>query len=388
VAADLAIIREGHIAADFYFMLAGKAKMIKLHGSPYLQERGTFHVLRLIKNGDAFGDESMSHPDSERTYSVITTEKSILLSLSSVDYVTMLLKTRDDEQAPEHIIFLSTLAFLKDFPKHKLTEEGDEYIRNYYLRAGSVISEALSESEYIYVVKYGSCRVLVEMAPQGCEFSRKICKNVALKINDLKVHSRLSLGASQTLGESNPAQEEEPILPWVPRVSSVIEFLYGHKHEIAKNPSVMTALKHMKHAYIDKDYQQTKGNTTVSILADLTSRQKFSFSNNKVRRFSEDGDDNIIDGGSLKSSMKSSGESFDFGSSSESIDVKNSTSSRQNVEKHLSFIVGNTSNTRFPKLSRSTSGARHAVGTNIDMEIDINRSVTSSSTLSSKLKSR
>ncbi|GFO44210.1 cyclic nucleotide-binding domain-containing protein 2-like [Plakobranchus ocellatus] len=106
VDADLAIIRQGHIAADFYFMLAGSAKMIKLNGSPYLEEHGTLDTLRILRSGDAFGDESMSHPNSERTYSVITTEKSILLSLSSVDYISMLLQTRDDEQAPEHILFL------------------------------------------------------------------------------------------------------------------------------------------------------------------------------------------------------------------------------------------------------------------------------------------
>ncbi|GFO09922.1 hypothetical protein PoB_003642700 [Plakobranchus ocellatus] len=80
--------------------------MIKLNGSPCIEERGRFDTLRIIRNGDAFGDESMSHPNSERTYSVITLENSILLSVSSVEYISLLLSTRDDEQAPEHILFL------------------------------------------------------------------------------------------------------------------------------------------------------------------------------------------------------------------------------------------------------------------------------------------
>ncbi|RUS85625.1 hypothetical protein EGW08_006637, partial [Elysia chlorotica] len=289
VAADLAVIREGHYAADFYFMLAGKARMIKLHGSPFLKERGTFHTLRLLKNGDAFGDESMSHPDSVRTYSVITTEKSILLSLSSVDYISMLQQTRDDEQAPEHIIFLSTLAFLKDFPKQKLIEEGDEYIRNYYLRAGSVISEALSQSEYIYVVKYGSCRVLVEMPPPGSEWSKK----------------RRSTQELSTLRPIVSGSDDKLDIHSIGRHSSVLEFLFTHREEIGKNATAMAALKHMKEAHIDKEYEQTKAEaekfkrkakkmfsslraSTIAHCTDSELRTKYSFKTDAIRKNSSD----------------------------------------------------------------------------------------------------
>lgn len=378
VAADLAIIREGHIAADFYFMLAGKAKMIKLHGSPHLAQRGTFQLLRQIKNGDAFGDESMSHPDSERTYSVITTEKSVLLSLSSVDYVTMLLKTRDDEQAPEHIIFLSTLAFLQDFPKQKLIEEGDEYIRNYYLRAGSVISEALSESEYIYVVKYGSCRVLVEMVPPNVDMDKK--RRSTMEVQNPNKLSLLPI-PSPTLSD----RDQHDI--GVSRASSVLEFLQGHKDEIAKNSSAMSALNHMMTSQIDKEYKQTKDeaekfrkkskrlfrslhHSTIEQTEGLQFATS-SFSGIKTKRLIEEEGGMTAEGVCRVDSLeKSSGESFGFESSNtqSAEDLKNSTSSRHNVEKHLSFIVSNASNEKLPKVTKTNSGlTRHAVGTNIDL---------------------
>ncbi|RUS85627.1 hypothetical protein EGW08_006639, partial [Elysia chlorotica] len=55
-----------------------------------------------------------------------------------------------------------------------------------------------------------------------------------------------------------------------------------------------------------------------------------------------------------------------------SLDVKNSTSSRAHVEKHLSFVVSNSpQNQKGPRVTKSmSSSSRHAVGTTIDIDID------------------
>lgn len=48
----------------------------------------------------------MSDPECEREYSVISSEPCALLAISTYDYSTMIHVKKDNEVAPEHILFL------------------------------------------------------------------------------------------------------------------------------------------------------------------------------------------------------------------------------------------------------------------------------------------
>ncbi|XP_059145656.1 uncharacterized protein LOC131932758 [Physella acuta] len=106
VPADKVIIRECHISQDFYILLRGKAKMTKLNGSPFVDEKGEHTLIRWLKRDTIFGEESMSQPLSEREYTVYSTDHCDVLAVNINDYLDMLMKTRDDEEAPEHIAFI------------------------------------------------------------------------------------------------------------------------------------------------------------------------------------------------------------------------------------------------------------------------------------------
>ncbi|BFZ04435.1 hypothetical protein BsWGS_07474 [Bradybaena similaris] len=163
--ADKYIIRERHIACDFYVLLTGKAKVVKMRGSPYIYERGELTFIRYIRKSEGFGDESMSDPECEREYSVISTEPCALLSISVHDYLQMLSTRKEDEFAPEHIIFLCNLRLMDKFPKVKLLEEGNENITIHYFRPETVVSKNLEDSNFVFVVFSGSCLLLAEIFP-------------------------------------------------------------------------------------------------------------------------------------------------------------------------------------------------------------------------------
>ncbi|KAH9491009.1 hypothetical protein Btru_051740 [Bulinus truncatus] len=165
VPADKVIIRECHMAQDFYILLRGKAKMTRLIGSSVIGEPGDQQLIKWLKKDMVFGQESMFEPRSERKYTVISTDHCDMLAINIYDYLAMLMTTRDDEEAPEHIAFICTLDLLKDFPKAKLLEEGVENVTLYFFSAGTLVTASLEEAAYIFVVKYGTAIVMAEKPP-------------------------------------------------------------------------------------------------------------------------------------------------------------------------------------------------------------------------------
>ncbi|CAG5129571.1 unnamed protein product, partial [Candidula unifasciata] len=166
IEANKYIIRERHIASDFYVLLKGKAKEVRLIGNPYFKAKSEMRQTRFIRKSEAFGDESMSDPECQRDYSIISCEPCSLLAVSVYDYNVMLHTKKDNETAPEHILFISHLKLMDDFPKKKLLEEGDENITIHYFRQDSVISKNLKTCNYVFVVSNGNCRVVSEIPPE------------------------------------------------------------------------------------------------------------------------------------------------------------------------------------------------------------------------------
>ncbi|XP_059178005.1 uncharacterized protein LOC131957296 [Physella acuta] len=160
------VIRQGQKAQSFYFVISGKLKVLSLKGNADCLHFGEFKEIMMYKAQDCFGEECISQPYSYRTYSIITDEPCILLSVNIHEVYQMEMNIKHNEEAPEHIRFLSTLPFLDNFPKPKLIEEADENVMLFYFRANTVITEDVEDSEFVYVVSWGSADVLVELLPQ------------------------------------------------------------------------------------------------------------------------------------------------------------------------------------------------------------------------------
>ncbi|KAH9525560.1 hypothetical protein Btru_001692, partial [Bulinus truncatus] len=222
------VIREGQKAYSFYFVVTGKLKMTHLIGDPYHGKYSEFQKVATIKAQDTFGEECIARPYSKRKFSVVTEEPTILLSVNIHELYKMELEVKDHEEAPEHIKFLSTLSFLETFPKSKLKEEADENIMLFYFRPNTVITPDAASSEFVYVISWGTCQVLVEIPPNAkviynyiksekerLEMAARVCfrrKSSAYQLIDLMkikqeelvAHSRQSTVGNMTLNSLEP----------------------------------------------------------------------------------------------------------------------------------------------------------------------------------------
>ncbi|KAH9502284.1 hypothetical protein Btru_073333 [Bulinus truncatus] len=136
VPADKVIIREGHVADSFYFLITGKVLAVKLTGSPVFEHRSKFTVLKVFEKDEIIG-EGISNR-SHRSYSVTSIVKCTLLSINIDDYYRIFNYCGSPDENPEHIRLL---------------------------RKGIVITPDSSKSHYIYVVKSGTCRVMTMVKP-------------------------------------------------------------------------------------------------------------------------------------------------------------------------------------------------------------------------------
>ncbi|KAI8782468.1 cyclic nucleotide-binding domain-containing protein 2 [Biomphalaria glabrata] len=201
------VIREGQQAFSFYFVVTGKLSMTRLVGDPYHTNYSEFQRLTALKAQDTFGEECIARPYSVRTYSVVVEEPTLLLSVNIHEVHKMELEIKDHEEAPEHIKFLSTLRFLELFPKTKLKDEADENIMLFYFRPNTVVTPDAANSEFVYVVSWGTCQVLVEIPPSS--------KMVANYVNyqkakfEMKARSvRKKVSAYQLIEELQSRQSE------------------------------------------------------------------------------------------------------------------------------------------------------------------------------------
>ncbi|CAL1537060.1 unnamed protein product [Lymnaea stagnalis] len=130
---DKVIIREGHVADSFYFLISGRVVAVKLVGSPLYEKHSRFSVLKIFEKDDIFGEEGISNR-SHRNYSVTTTEKSTLLSVNIDDYYRIFNTSISGDENPDHIRLLSQLDFMKYFPVQELIQNSEGNIILFYYR--------------------------------------------------------------------------------------------------------------------------------------------------------------------------------------------------------------------------------------------------------------
>lgn len=152
------ILKEGHYAESFYFILSGSAIVKKLlmdeaTGQPQLA------VVGRLTSGQCFGEIALLH-HSMRTASVESLTKMQLLVIDRDDFANIFMMEGQDGGEAEHISHLRTRAtFLKHWPVEVLRDHKDWCLFNYF-RRGNVVVHDSRRSDWIYIVKSGSCTVL------------------------------------------------------------------------------------------------------------------------------------------------------------------------------------------------------------------------------------
>jgi len=166
---DKVLIRQSHIAQDYYIILSGRISRTMLVGAADGQSEQTiFRHLNTFSKDTIFGEEAITRPGSEREYSATSCTKCDLLSINIHDYFACIMTPCDPRALyPDHIKFLCTCDFLRSFPRERMLTDAEGNISLAYFRPNCVVETNMEEAEWVYVVWWGTCRTLCEIDPTG-----------------------------------------------------------------------------------------------------------------------------------------------------------------------------------------------------------------------------
>ncbi|WAQ99621.1 CNBD2-like protein [Mya arenaria] len=153
VAPKRIIIRQGHFAENFYFILSGHAVVTILLKNP--KTGATFvKTATIMKKGMSFGELALLH-HSKRTATVTSQDTVQLLSIGREDFFDIFMSVDGDDNMPHHIRFVSNLDFMKDWPIEELIEHPEHCLLHFFKRNTTIVANS-NNSEWLYIVKSGS----------------------------------------------------------------------------------------------------------------------------------------------------------------------------------------------------------------------------------------
>ncbi|XP_060069572.1 uncharacterized protein LOC132549641 [Ylistrum balloti] len=151
------VLRQGHPASAYYFVLSGEAVVMVMDESR-TYARPAFHI---NKGGD-FGELSIIQ-GTKRNATIICKEPCEFLSIGKKDYKRIFMsggtKSLGD---PDQEKFLKSLSFLDGWPIEKLKECPDK-TKFLYFKRGDVLAQDSNYYDWIIVVKSGSVQILKKL---------------------------------------------------------------------------------------------------------------------------------------------------------------------------------------------------------------------------------
>lgn len=158
------IIRQGHQAECFYFILSGIVLINKAFNSKQDGKEKTKRVARLGKGG-SFGELALLHHRC-RNATVVCKDDVSLLAVGRKDFCDIFMSDGRGKE-PEHICYLKSISYLKDLPLNDLIAQKDACLFHYFRRGFVMVNN--SETDWIYVAKTGSFRVLTKILKRKLE---------------------------------------------------------------------------------------------------------------------------------------------------------------------------------------------------------------------------
>ncbi|XP_038055384.1 uncharacterized protein LOC119727545 isoform X2 [Patiria miniata] len=154
------IIRQGHYAENFYFVISGSVVVTIMEtkadtGEPHIR------TAAVLRKGSSFGELALLH-HSKRTATVSSQGEVQLLAIGREDFFDIFMRGQQPGEEPEHVKYLRQLSFMKHWPVERLIEHPEMCLFHFYKR-GQVIVKDSNKSDWIYIVKSGSCQVLKQL---------------------------------------------------------------------------------------------------------------------------------------------------------------------------------------------------------------------------------
>uniref|UniRef100_A0A2C9LSR5 Cyclic nucleotide-binding domain-containing protein n=1 Tax=Biomphalaria glabrata TaxID=6526 RepID=A0A2C9LSR5_BIOGL len=147
------IIRQGHRAENFYFILSGCAVVTEL--DLYANHA---HTTNVLGKGNSFGELALLNR-SLRSATVTCREDVELIWIERQDFIDIFMARVSGKEA-DHITFLKTVELLQGWPVDRLPAQNPKLCAFTYVRRGVVLCQDSSKSDWIFVVVSGSCKIL------------------------------------------------------------------------------------------------------------------------------------------------------------------------------------------------------------------------------------
>ncbi|XP_038047769.1 cyclic nucleotide-binding domain-containing protein 2-like [Patiria miniata] len=169
------IVREGHKPRSFYFIYSGSVVVTVMEPG-----RLTQRTVAILKRGDSFGELAILN-DGKRTSTVTAREDLQLLVISAQDFMKIFMsggvKRLTD---PDHLAFIRSIDFLKGWPIQMLDLHPKQCVFNFF-RRDTVLVRDSKYSDWIYIVKSGSCSVVMRLSKANADknSSRHVTKTEA-----------------------------------------------------------------------------------------------------------------------------------------------------------------------------------------------------------------
>ncbi|OWF46625.1 Cyclic nucleotide-binding domain-containing protein 2 [Mizuhopecten yessoensis] len=151
------IIRQGHMADNFYFILSGTAVVTILETDQDTKEQ-LVRTAALLGKGNSFGELALMH-GAKRSATVTCKNSVELLAVGRDDFIDIFMPVEKDQE-PEHIRFLRSVILLRGWPIVRLPYHDPKICCFTYFRRGLLLCKDSNTSEWVYVIKTGTCRVL------------------------------------------------------------------------------------------------------------------------------------------------------------------------------------------------------------------------------------
>ncbi|XP_066284423.1 cyclic nucleotide-binding domain-containing protein 2-like [Branchiostoma lanceolatum] len=150
------IVMENHTPEAVYFILSGQAMECEWDDAA-----GRYRTTGFLHMGDCFGEKAILNATTH-TSTIIAKKTIELLHIQRRDFEKIARTKGLTQQEQAQVAFLGSLRFMRGWPLQMLHKVPKKMTFS-YIRRGTVLVKDSTDSEWIYVIKSGSCSVLKKL---------------------------------------------------------------------------------------------------------------------------------------------------------------------------------------------------------------------------------
>ncbi|XP_071501662.1 uncharacterized protein [Diadema antillarum] len=157
-----AILRQGHPPHAFYFILSGTL-VVTIFTTNGPKGKPCTQTVAFLRRGQSFGELAILN-ETVRASTVITKSRCELLVISVQDFQDIFMVSGGIKSVndPDQSAFLTSLRFLTLWPIHILPQRPKDCLFHFFA-TGDVLVQDSNQSDWIYIVKSGSCSVIKKL---------------------------------------------------------------------------------------------------------------------------------------------------------------------------------------------------------------------------------